>query len=143
MNTCDVFRGNPYIASDWLLLSYINSRAIFNQTFPVNLVCLRQRIWYIPLQRGKKIITFFQFINFFFVRAVRPSELVGSVWTKEDIKYLTSPNLLKMIHHTNKITMWFEKSMLEFANLEERVAVLNRVIDILTVSIERLSGCAC
>lgn len=66
-------------------------------------------------------------------RAVRPSELVGSVWTKEDIKYLTSPNLLKMIHHTNKITMWFEKSMLEFANLEERVAVLNRVIDILTV----------
>lgn len=66
-------------------------------------------------------------------RAVRPSELVGSVWTKEDIKHLTSPNLLKMIHHTNKITLWFEKSMLEFPNLEERVAVLNRVIDILTV----------
>ena len=33
--------------------------------------------------------------------------------------------------------------MLEFANLEERVAVLNRVIDILTVSIEKLPGCAC
>lgn len=66
-------------------------------------------------------------------RAVRPSELVGSVWTKEDIKHLTSPNLLKMIHHTNKITLWFEKSMLEFPNLEERVAVLNRIIDILTV----------
>ena len=48
-----------------------------------------------------------------------------------------------MIHHTNKITMWFEKSMLEFANLEERVAVLNRVIDILTVSIEKLPVCAC
>lgn len=66
-------------------------------------------------------------------RAVRPSELVGSVWTKEDIKHLTSPNLLKMIHHTNKITVWFEKSMLEFPNLEERVAVLNRLMDILTV----------
>ena len=91
----------------------------------------------------KKLSHFFSLSIFFFVRAVRPSELVGSVWTKEDIKYLTSPNLLKMIHHTNKITMWFEKSMLEFANLEERVAVLNRVIDILTVSIERLSGCAC
>lgn len=107
-------------------------------------------IWFVldnksgtSLIERKKIITFFQFINFFFVRAVRPSELVGSVWTKEDIKYLTSPNLLKMIHHTNKITMWFEKSMLEFANLEERVAVLNRVIDILTVSIEKLPGCAC
>lgn len=69
-------------------------------------------------------------------RAVRPSELVGSVWTKEDIKHLTSPNLLKMIHHTNKITLWFEKSMLEFPNLEERVAVLSRIIDILTVSMQ-------
>ncbi|EDO41248.1 predicted protein, partial [Nematostella vectensis] len=66
-------------------------------------------------------------------RAVRPSELVGSVWTKEDIKHLTSPNLLKMIHHTNKITVWFEKSIVEMSNLEERVAVLTRIIDILTV----------
>ena len=41
-----------------------------------------------------------------------------------------------MIHHTNKITLWFEKSMLEFPNLEERVAVLNRIIDILTVSMK-------
>lgn len=41
VNTCDVFCGNPYIASDWLLLSYINSRAVFNQTFPVNLVIHR------------------------------------------------------------------------------------------------------
>ena len=79
----------------------------------------------------------------FAFRAVRPSELVGSVWTKEDIKHLTSPNLLKMIHHTNKITVWFERSMLEFPNLEERVAVLNRVIDILTVSIQRSSTCEC
>ena len=39
-----------------------------------------------------------------------------------------------MIHHTNKITVWFEKSMLEFPNLEERVAVLNRLMDIVTVS---------
>ena len=41
-----------------------------------------------------------------------------------------------MIHHTNKITLWFEKSMLEFPNLEERVAVLSRIIDILTVSMQ-------
>ena len=56
------------------------------------------------------------------------------MWTEKDIKHLTSPNLLKMIHHTNKITVWFEKNMLEFPNLEERVAVLNRLMDILTVS---------
>ncbi|KXJ14446.1 Son of sevenless-like 1 [Exaiptasia diaphana] len=66
-------------------------------------------------------------------RAVRPSELVGSVWTKEDIKHLTSPNLLRMIQHTNNITIWLEKSILEMANLEERVAVLSRIIDILYV----------
>ena len=58
---------------------------------------------------------------------------MGSVWTKEDMKHMTSPNLLKMIHHTNKITMWFEKSLLEMANFEERVAVLTRIIDILVV----------
>lgn len=53
---------------------------------------------YVRLFRGN-----FSVLIFDFLLQVKPSELVGSVWTGKN-KETTSPNLLKIIHHTTNVS---------------------------------------
>lgn len=43
-------------------------------------------------------------LEFDLYKSVKPSELVGNAWTKKD-KDQRSPNLLKMIHNTNNVSI--------------------------------------
>ena len=80
-------------------------------------------------------------LEFDLYKAVKPSELVGTsngeslVWTKKD-KQKSSPNLMKMIHFSSKFVFSLERSIIECDNLEERIAVVQRIIEVLCVLFE-------
>ncbi|OQR69311.1 son of sevenless2-like [Tropilaelaps mercedesae] len=71
-------------------------------------------------------------LEFELYRAVQPSELVNAAWTKRD-KQRTSPNLLKIIHHSSDFSFYLERLIVECPNLDERVAVVSRCIEVMVV----------
>lgn len=54
-------------------------------------------------------------LEFDLYRMIKPSELVGTVWTKKD-KQKSSPNLLKMIRHTTNVSLFATKKTSFFSH---------------------------
>lgn len=60
----------------------------------------------------------------------KSNELTCLGWKKSEKKYKLSPNVTKLINLTNKFTYWYAKCIIDTQNLEERVAVVQRLLDI-------------
>lgn len=63
-------------------------------------------------------------------KAIKPNELISLGWNKPDQKYKLSPNVSKLINLSNKFTYWYAKCIVDTLNIEERVAVVQRLLDI-------------
>ena len=64
-------------------------------------------------------------------RAIKPNELISLGWTKPKLadKFRLSPNVMRLIYLSNKLTYWYAKCIVDTSNLEERVAVVLRILD--------------
>uniref|UniRef100_A0A914C1M6 Son of sevenless n=1 Tax=Acrobeloides nanus TaxID=290746 RepID=A0A914C1M6_9BILA len=81
-----------------------------------------------PLEIGRQVTL----LHFCLYRAIKPTELVGAVFNKSD-KHVRSPQLIKFIEHINHLTFWVARSIVETESLDERIEMLSRVLEIMTV----------
>ena len=70
-------------------------------------------------------------LDFEYFRSVKPNELVDCAWMDSERKYEKSPNVMEMIEQFNNLTNYFQKSILDTKNLEERQAIMNRILEIM------------
>lgn len=81
-----------------------------------------------PLEVGRQLTL----LHFDLYKAVKPIELVEAEWMKHN-KRVKSPQLLKLTDHTNMLIYWVSRSIVETESLEERVALMSRVIEVMSV----------
>jgi hypothetical protein len=65
-----------------------------------------------------------------YFRAIKPSELISFGWNIPEKKHLLSPNICKLSYFSNCLTYWYAKCVVVTLNLEERVAVVKRILEI-------------
>ncbi|CAI2353551.1 unnamed protein product [Caenorhabditis sp. 36 PRJEB53466] len=81
-----------------------------------------------PLEIGRQLTL----LHFDLYRAIQPIELVEAAWTKSE-KWRTSPQLLRLTDHSTLLTYWVSRSIVETESLEERMAMFNRVLEVMSV----------
>ncbi|KAF1752848.1 hypothetical protein GCK72_019403 [Caenorhabditis remanei] len=81
-----------------------------------------------PLEIGRQLTL----LHFDLYRAIQPIELVEAAWTKSE-KWRKSPQLLKLTDHSTLLTYWVSRSIVETESLEERMAMFNRVLEVMSV----------
>lgn len=76
-------------------------------------------------------------IEFDLFRAIKPSELINvndlGIKTRQDDKYGSSPNLRRMTRHFCLLSYWIRKCIVEVEDFDKRIAIYNRVIEIMGV----------
>lgn len=77
-------------------------------------------------------------------RAVKPAELVGGAWTSPE-RHEAAPHLLRLMQHSTRVARWLEKWLVESACLEERAALLARLVELAAAlrDLNNLSGVLC
>ncbi|CAJ0582146.1 unnamed protein product, partial [Mesorhabditis spiculigera] len=71
-------------------------------------------------------------LHFDLFKAIKPIEMVGSAWMEAD-KMQKSPQLLRLVHHSNDLTYWLARSILDTDSQEERMALLARSLEVMCV----------
>lgn len=82
-----------------------------------------------PVELGRQLTL----MQFQYYRQIEPSELVGEKWMDKERKHIDAPNVIKTIEFSNKISNWFKFCIVTHEEVNDRVAVMTRICEILFV----------
>ena len=77
----------------------------------------------------------FSYQELLIIKSIQASEFVGCGWTASD-KWQRAPNIMKMMDHFNSISQWIVFTIVDEANLTDRIALLERWIQIMDAANE-------